>query len=58
MSQSTLPFDQISNWSDEKLLSVIASGERINWNARMEEDEEEWEAYVEILYLEKLNRKL
>ncbi len=48
---------QITGWSDEKLLGVIQSGESINWDIRLSEEQSEIDNYVEFLYSEKEKRK-
>lgn len=56
---ATLPTtQQIAAWSDEKLLSVIQSGESINWDCGLSEEQSEIDDYVEFLYSEKERRKI
>lgn len=49
---------QITGWSDEKLLGVIQSGESINWDICLSEEQSEIDNYVEFLYSEKEKRKI
>jgi len=52
--------NEIEKWTDEKLSSVISSGEKINWNCGMDESQDEIDYYVESIYseLEKRNSNL
>lgn len=51
-----LPIKQIPEWSDQDLRQVIESGEKINWDIQLSEDQEEVDAYIETLYTEKESR--
>jgi hypothetical protein len=46
-------FEKIQSWSDEKLLSVIYSGEQLNWDIRFGETREELDEYMIDLFNEK-----
>lgn len=58
MAMSLPSIQEIKSWSDERLLSVIRSGEAINWDGRMNETQEEFDAYVNTIYAEKELRNL
>lgn len=52
-------FEEIKKWTDDKLIAVIHSGEKINWNCGMDETQHEIDFYVESVYseLEERNRR-
>jgi len=49
-------FEEIKKWTDEKLDSVIKSGENINWDCGIDESQHEIDNYVESVYSERDNR--
>ncbi len=49
--------EQIEKWSDEKIESVINSGNAINWNIQLHESESEVEYYIECVFAEQEARK-
>ena len=57
---NTLPTSEdIKKWTDDKLLSVVTSGERIKWNCGLSESQHEIDDYVQSVYdeLEERNRR-
>lgn len=51
-------YEEIQKWTDKKLLSVIKSGEAINWNCGINETQKEIDDYVEMVYTVKDSRKI
>lgn len=45
--------DKIEKWSDDRLNSVIKSGESLNWKIALTETQEEVDEYVQSLYTER-----
>lgn len=58
MAMSLPSILEIRSWSDERLLSVIRSGEAINWDGVLNETQEEFDDYVATVYAEKELRNL